>query len=211
MGTPDILSYKLAEGDWDDSLVNDEQIIHELAAGTRLMNLSLLRIVRRWNPLFVAYGYTYVSIDEGWRYSPSRKNNVWPVLQHMAMRPQDCYASTGPQTLKYILVLYKQGLTTRKLNFTRVQEILHTQLATYGEKFFDHSEFTYTDPATIYNLRATPVPADYTKRCEFCNDKGHLEEGCFHCDPLQLILNPPEIGYPDGKLLNAHLIKHQTP
>jgi hypothetical protein len=34
MGTPDILSFKQAEGDWDDCLVNDEQITHELAAGT---------------------------------------------------------------------------------------------------------------------------------------------------------------------------------
>jgi hypothetical protein len=167
MGSPDILSYKLAEGDWDDSLVNDEQIIHERATPTRMINLSLLRLVRRWNPLFEAHGYTYISVDEGWRYSPSRKNNEWPVLQHMAMRPQDCYASKGPQTLKYILMLYKHGLTTRKSNFSRVHEILQTQLATYGEKFFDHSVFTYTDPASIYNLRATPVPVDNTKRCEF--------------------------------------------
>jgi hypothetical protein len=91
-----------------------------------------------------------------------------------------------------------------------VQEILQTQLATYGEKSFDHYVFTYTDLATIYNLRATPVPVD-NKLCEFCNDIGHLEEGCFHRVPLQLILNPPEIGYPDGNVPNDLLIKHQTP
>jgi hypothetical protein len=124
MGSPNILSYKQTEGDWDDSLVHDEQIIHELANGTRMINLSLLRLVQRWNPLFVAHGYTYASIDKGWRYSRSRKNSEWPVLQHMAMRPQDCYASKGPQSLQNILMLYKQGLTTRKSNFTRVQEIL---------------------------------------------------------------------------------------
>jgi hypothetical protein len=45
MGTPDILSFKLAEGDRDDCLVNNEQIIHELAAGTKIVNLSL-RLVR---------------------------------------------------------------------------------------------------------------------------------------------------------------------
>jgi hypothetical protein len=74
MGTPNILSFKLAEGDWDDSLDNAEQIIHELCTGTRFINLSLLQLVRWWNPLFVALDYTYVSVDEGWRYSPSRKN-----------------------------------------------------------------------------------------------------------------------------------------
>jgi hypothetical protein len=102
-------------------------------------------------------------------------------------------------------------LATRKLNLTRVQEILQMQLATNGEKFFDHSVFTYTDPATIYYLRATPVPVDNTKRCDFCTDMGHVQEGCFHRDPLQLTYNPPEIGYPDGKLPNDLLIKHQTP
>jgi hypothetical protein len=163
MGTPDILSFKLAKGDWDDSLVNDEHIIHELSTDTRLINLSLLRLVRWWNPLFEAHGYTYVSFNEGWRYSPSRKICGWSVLQHMAMRPQDCYNSVGPQTIKHILELYKQGLAARKLNLTRVQEILHTQLSTYGEKFFDHSVFTYTDPATIYYLRATLVPVTTPK------------------------------------------------
>jgi hypothetical protein len=58
MGTPDILSYKLAEGDWDESLINDEQLIHELVAGTRNINRSLLQLIRKWNPLFVAHGYT---------------------------------------------------------------------------------------------------------------------------------------------------------
>jgi hypothetical protein len=152
VGTPDILSFKLAEGDWDDCLVNGEHIIHELAAGTKNINLSILRLVRRWIPLFVALGYTYVSDDEGWRYSPSRKDCEWSVLKHMAMCPQDCYDSVGPQTFKHILELYKQGLATRKLNLTRVQKILQMQLATSSEKFFDHSVFTYTDPATIYNL-----------------------------------------------------------
>jgi hypothetical protein len=85
------------------------------------------------------------------------------------------------------------------------------QLATYAEKFFDHSVFTYTDPATIYNLRAMPVHVDNTKRCDFCDDIGHVEDGCSHRDPLQLIYNPPEIEYPDGKLPNDLVIKHQTP
>jgi hypothetical protein len=115
MGTPDILSFKLAEGDWDDCRVKDDHIIHELAAGTKMNNLSLLRLVRWWNPLFVALGYTYESVDEGWRYSPSRKACEWSVLKHMAMRPPDCYDSVGPQTIKHILELYKQGLATRKL------------------------------------------------------------------------------------------------
>jgi hypothetical protein len=75
MCSPGILNYKLDEGECDDSLVNDEQIIHELANGTRMINLSLLRLVRRWNPLFVAHGYTYINVDEGWQYSPSRKNS----------------------------------------------------------------------------------------------------------------------------------------
>jgi hypothetical protein len=74
MGTPNILSCKLAEVDWDDCIVNDEQIIHKLAAGTKTINLSLLRLVRRWNPLFVALGYVYVGINVGWRYSPSKNN-----------------------------------------------------------------------------------------------------------------------------------------
>jgi hypothetical protein len=56
-----------------------------------------------------------------------------------------------------------------------------------------------------------PLPVDNTKRCDFRNDIGHLEEGYFHRDPLQLILNPPEIGYPDGKIPNDLLIKHQSP
>jgi hypothetical protein len=55
------------------------------------------------------------------------------------------------------------------------------------------------------------VPVDNTKRCDFSTDIGHVEEGYFHRDPLQLIYNPPEIGYPDGMLPNDLLIKHQTP
>jgi hypothetical protein len=85
------------------------------------------------------------------------------------------------------------------------------QLSAYCEKFFYHSVFTNTDPATIYNIRETPVPVDNTKRCDFCNESGHVEEGCFHRDPLQLIYNPPEKGYPDGKLHNDLLIKHPNP
>jgi hypothetical protein len=60
MGTPGILSYKLAKGDLDNSLISDKQIIHDLAAGTRTIDLSLLRLVRRWNPRFVAHGNTYI-------------------------------------------------------------------------------------------------------------------------------------------------------
>jgi hypothetical protein len=55
------------------------------------------------------------------------------------------------------------------------------------------------------------MAADCTKRCELCNEMGHLEEGCFHRDPLQLILNPSEIGYPDGNIPNGLLNKHQSP
>jgi hypothetical protein len=60
-------------------------------------------------------------------------------------------------------------------------------------------------------MKATPLAADCTKRCEFCNDIGHIEEGCFHRDPLQMIISPPAIGYPDGKIPNQLLIKHQAP
>jgi hypothetical protein len=65
------------------------------------------------------------------------------------MRPQDSYYSKGLQTIKNILTLYKQGLTTRKSNFVRVQEILQEQLATYGKKFSDHAVFNYIDLETI--------------------------------------------------------------
>jgi hypothetical protein len=120
----------------------------------------------------VALGYINISIDEGWWYSPSRKNCEWSVLRHMAMKPPDCFDSFG-QTIKHIQSIYKQGLAARKLNLIRVLEILQKQLSTYGQKFFAHSVFTYTDPSTTYNIRETPVPVDNTKRCDnFCNEIG---------------------------------------
>lgn len=79
-GTPDILSFKLAESDWDESLTLDEKKIHALVAGTRTINPSLLRLVKQWNPLFVAHGYAYISVEEGCEYNPSRRNRSWPVL-----------------------------------------------------------------------------------------------------------------------------------
>jgi hypothetical protein len=103
--------------------------IHALVAGTRTINLSLLRLVKQLNPLFVAHGYAYISVEEGCRYNPSRRNISWPVLYHMAMRPQDSPKSSGPDTIKHIKTLYSQALTARKTNFARVQVILLHKLS----------------------------------------------------------------------------------
>jgi hypothetical protein len=180
----DILSYTLADGVWDASLLKDEVNIAGMATGTMLLNFSLLLLVKKWNPLMVAHGYIYVSVEEGWR--ESHVKDTHRVMKHMAMRRNDhSFKKEGPSKVKHVLHLYNSALAAKRSNVMKTQSIIQKQLATYGEKFYDFAMFPYSDSSAQLKKRAIPTPRDTTKRCDFCSAIGHIEVECYHRDPTQ--------------------------
>jgi hypothetical protein len=206
----DILSYTLADGIWDDSLIKDEINIAGMAAGTMLINFSLFHMVKKWNPLLVAHGYTFVSVEEGWQVS--NVQDKYRVMKHMAMKRNDhSFKKEGPSRVMHVIHLYNSALAAKKSNVLRTQSILDKQLATYGERFFDFAMFPYSDSSAQLKRRGTPTLQDNTKRCDFCSAIGHIEMECYHRDPTQMLLCPPVDGYIDGKIPESKLVKFQCP